>query len=267
MTYKEIYKGQTGLMEKMVASAKLKKAKLELDSVKDDQQEFRLYCNFLCEEVIEFMDAKRAIHEHCEENNPGAWLAKKEDVQRLADATDELADVMAFTLELMVFEGLDHDFMEDHLYKFVKQYDIEALWTPEPLELSFRIAGWYHNQLNRFAIHATNKGRAIIDDELIKQGTYPRYACRHHNPIAIEHNEKIAYSIMNEIGKTTQFLKNKPWKSTGTTFNREEFRSALVSVWLCVCWLCYANDLTSMDIAHFYAKKTDVNHDRVDNGY
>jgi hypothetical protein len=228
---------------------------------------FRLYTNFFSEELIEFYQAKKLIHEHCENNNPSKWFDSPADVKRLSDATDELADITAFILELLIFAGIDNDYMSDHLYKFVREYDLEAIWTEEPLELSFRIASWYHNQLNKYAKFATSKGREIIPEELIKNGMYKRYACRHHNPIMMEQNENIIFAIEHELMTATSFLKFKPWRDTPPPMQTDRFMDALMSTWLSTCWLFYANDLTSIDLMYFYNQKTQVNHGRAKDGY
>lgn len=251
-----IFKYQENLMSILVNKGMLKPFPLPMPpSERADQEHIKRVIGWLNEELAEASYSySELIHAYVNNSKPGFVIKRQ-----LENTFIEIADAMAFMVELLIFSSITAADVLAYYEELLKQRNLELILTGDGLTTGCN----YANQTNifddpvrvaramsfSFEYDAAMEVKVKISDEL-----YPLV-------------ELDFWNLAKKLLLTGNLLKKRDWSIQERGVELQEYHYNLMECWLYFMKLCNTIGMTDKVIYHYYEKKNLINQERQKTNY
>lgn len=261
---KRMWAQQTTLVDKYVENQKQGPYPMTLED-KPNQAFLRELFGFLEEELFE-------AYEHLETMGLALHtilprdLGKPDVANYLKEFNEEIADTMAFFIEIFMYIGYDEQTVHDYYTTMLEQMDMLDLdMGPDTLQTSINyskmILGYkYHKNFDGFKVGAVNLlfHNPVEVPEMLIAGNYI-------SDTIVNISREYLFHSIKHIKRATNCLKMKYWRENGEGVNYEKFYAQLMEAWLNYMVVLYINGyLSSEQIAWNFEQKNTKNLKRIE---
>jgi hypothetical protein len=181
-----------------------------------------------------------------------AWQELKKAV---VNYTEELADVIHFFVEIMIYSNIGPEDVTAYQNR-------EGLLTGQLLGNSVRRmnneASLVVLKLDSFRMYSNMERSHDIKDD---------YPGTNISPGIASIMEVLSYRILSKSKAATHKLKNKDWKQTEIGVQAMEYQSAVMEAWVAICdYMCFVG-MSEKRMYLAYEEKNLVNQKRLQDGY
>jgi len=260
-----IFSYQSNLVNQYVAKGMLKSPDdLQIDTIEDQ----RFLKGLVGDMIQELIEANETYVKNVElYNTRGHELiigsptfsneARDLVLENLKDFDEELADVMHFFIELMLYSRIEPSDISDYYISKYPDFMVEAV--SEPLGQSLFMAKNFVSAQRELSTIKFNSYQPLITG-LVMPGRFISQEVYTATKI-------ISYDFIRALKAITYRLKNKYWRSTNTSTHAKEYQTAIMEAW--ESWIFYLvfMGIDEKQIYRSYEMKNFINQNRIIDGY
>lgn len=259
-----IFKYQTNLINQYLLKGVVPEYPLDFNN-RDSQRWLKKLVSDMLEELVEanvqydtnilkFWDQNG--HKLVKENGATFDIETWQELKAaVVDYTEELADVIHFFVELMIYSNIGPE-------DIVIYQNRQGLITGKLLGNSLRRMGSERSlvavQLDAFKMYS------VMDRSIDIQNDYPG---THISAGMSSVMEILSYRILAKSKIAVHYLKNKEWKQSDLGIQSMEYQTAVMEAWTSLCdYLCFVG-MSEKRMYMAYENKNLINQQRIKDGY
>lgn len=256
-SFNQMYKLQMVLIDHYVKIEGLPKPPVDLNT-RAGQKVIRDFSNRIIEELSEAYEDLLLALKYISQNS------LDEAKIHIGRFNVEIADVMHFILELIIFSGLTEKDFDELILEGLNEMNIEGIYTENaPIETLLNLGRFENKYLEKtplkFQFHFYKRLEVLEDPR--KLGCYvlaPQDLFKHNN---------FLWSITHSFNQLNNLLKSKDWVKNEKEVNGIEYYHRLASAITEVfAYLEFCN-MSELCIFYNYVDKNRINLERIKNGY
>jgi NTP pyrophosphatase (non-canonical NTP hydrolase) len=228
---------------------------------RESQEHFRTLVYYLIEELAELQEA---LETHQLKHQNFNSIFYEHYIKSLENINEEMADVYAFMLELMVIVGYTADDVHDFSVNVSESHNLQAIVSNNrKLESLFDTI---KSTMTLMGLHPQRNSFFELELDTFKGHNIYSFGNRLSIDL-LKESQVWQHNIITELMKATRLLKAKPWKLKYKEVNLKEFKDNLLSAFTVLIGYTIAMGGTQESIYHNYISKNLENLERIKNEY